>query len=506
MKRAILITTFLFLLSAGAFAQTDEAVREKAFAEKFDAYVRTTMEKIPDVPGLAVVVVKDDRAIFVRAYGFADREAGTKADTDTLFYIASSTKSFTALAAALIDHEGTIKLSDPVNRYTGRMTMKTAIPDQVTIRDLLTHTSGLTNDPLTFRMAFTGDSDPKEMANVFAGATAYDAAAYGKYKYTNLGYNIYGVLLQEHLRLKWQDVLQKRVFDPLRMKHTTAYPSRSAAKKWTLANGYFFDAGTGNLIRAPLAKTDNNMQSAGGIFTSISDAGRWLAANINDGRVDGKQVFPADVMSALHTGYTQTTRNAPPFTGDGEYGLGWQVGRYKGDRVVYHPGGFTGYSSNISFMPDKKIGVAVLVNNDMVGSRVGATLTTYAFDLWGGADNTDAFYAKQLQDTVDGYKRIKQQMRLSVEQRASRKSQLTLPPAEYAGSYYNEFYGTIEVVAAGSGLTIKMGNINTVSTPYTEKDTIRVEMTPGMGETIKFTKNGDKVASLSYSGSVFTRR
>jgi CubicO group peptidase (beta-lactamase class C family) len=87
-------------------------------------------------------VIKDDKPIFLRAYGMADKEAGIKADTDTLYYIASSTKSFTALAAAMLDQEGKIKFSDPVTKYTPGIRFKNDIPDKITIRDLLTHTSG----------------------------------------------------------------------------------------------------------------------------------------------------------------------------------------------------------------------------------------------------------------------------------------------------------------------------------------------------------------------------
>jgi CubicO group peptidase (beta-lactamase class C family) len=96
------------------------------------------------------------------------------------------------------------------------------------------------------------------------------------------------------------------------------------------------------------------MQSAGGIFASISDIGRWLEMNMNDGKLDGKQVVPGDIVRAVHTGYTQTNRNIPPFLGNGEYGLGWQIGKYRDDKVIYHHGGFTGYRSHISYMPDKK--------------------------------------------------------------------------------------------------------------------------------------------------------
>lgn len=502
---AALVIALLFN-SVCTFAQPRADRTPKEFVANYEAYVRKSMESVPDLPAIAIVVIKDDKPIFVRAYGMADREAGIKADANTMFYIASSTKSFTALAAALLDRDGKIKLGDPITKYAEGITFKNPIPDKVTVRDLLVHTSGLDNDPLTFRMAYSGESADKDMANVFAGATTYSDTAYGKYKYDNLGYNIYAVLLQNHMKKKWQDLLQERVFDPLGMGHTTAYISKAGAKKWNVAAPYIFSTESGKAARAPLTKTDSNMQSAGGLFASASDIGRWLNMNINGGKLDGKQVFPADVIRAAHTGYTKTTRDAPPFTGDGEYGLGWQIGKYKNEKVIYHHGGFPGYRSHISFMPDKRIGVAVLVNDGSIGGRTSHMIATYAYDWWLGSENFEADYARQLQDLVASYDQGKRQMIAAAADRAKRTWQLSMPREAYSGKYANEYFGTIDIKNVGDQLAVTMGNIKCVATAFTEPETIRVEMVPGSGEVIKFNKAGDeKVGGLSYNGVVFRK-
>src|ERR1043165_9192973 len=292
MKKAIVISLVALLLnSAGVFvfAQTARPANEKDFVAAFDAQIQKTIAAFPALPGIAFVVIKDDRPIFLRAYGMADKESGIKADTDTLFYIASSTKSFTALAAAMLDKEGKIKLSDPVTKYTPGIRFKSELPDKVTIRDLLTHTSGLRNVPLINRLAFTGQIEQRELDHVFAEGTSFNEPTFGKYAYTNLGYNIYGLVLHYHLHKKWQDLLQERIFDTAGLKHTTAYVIDS-------------DANAGQMVRSQLEKTDENMQSAGGIFMSISDLGTWLNLNMNEGRLGGKQVYPPDVIRLAHTG------------------------------------------------------------------------------------------------------------------------------------------------------------------------------------------------------------
>ena len=512
MKKAILAALVSLLLnsaSVSVFAQT--AVRtEKDFTAAYDAQVQKTFAAFPDLPGMAIVVIKDDKPIFVRAFGMADKEAGVKADTDTLYYIASSTKSFTALAAAMLDQEGKIKLSDPVTKYTEGIHFKNDIPEKITIRDLLTHTSGLRNMGLVNRLAFTGQIDQRDIDHVFADGTTLNEANFGKYVYTNLGYNIYGLALHYHLHKKWQDVLQERVFSPAGMKHTTAYVSQARAKKFKIAAPYVIStdgADAGKMVRSQLEKTDENMQSAGGIFMSISDLGTWLNVNMNDGKLGGKQIFPADLIRKVHTGYTKSTRNEPPFSGDGEYGLGWQIGTYHNEKVIYHHGGYPGYRSHVSFMPDKRIAIGVLVNNDLLGGRLADLLAAYAYDWWLQTDNFETDYAKEIDQTVKVLADRTQGIAAEAAQRAKREWQLTKPFADYAGKYSNELLGTIDIVAKEKTLAVRMGHINTVATPFTQPDSIRVVMLPGgNGEVIGFTKDAEgNITSLNYGGAVFTK-
>ena len=513
MKKAIVISLVAVVLNSACpfiFDQTLQPASEKDFDAAYDAQIRKTMATFPDLPGIAIVVIKDDRPIFVRAYGMADKEAGIKANSDTLFYTGSSTKSFTALAAAMLDQEGKIKLSDPVTKYTPGIRFKNEIPDKITIQDLLTHTSGLRNGALVNRLAFTGQIDQREIDYVFAEGTTFNEANFGKYNYTNLGYNIYGLALHYHLNKKWQDLLQERIFDPAGLKHTTAYISKARANKFKIVVPYVISTDVpdaGRMVRSGLEKTDENMQSAGGIFMSISDLGRWLNLNMNGGKLDGKQVVPADLIRKTQTGYTKSTRNVPPFSGDGEYGLGWQIGKYRNEKVVYHHGGYPGYRSHASFMPERKVAVGVLVNNDALGGRLADMLAAYAYDWWLQTENLEVDYAQQLQETLASYENRKQRIVAEAAERAKREWQLTKPFTDYAGKYRNELLGTFEIVARDKTLAVRMGNMNTLATPYTEKDTIRVVMEPGgNGDVIAFIKDAEgRFGSMTYAGVTFTK-
>jgi CubicO group peptidase (beta-lactamase class C family) len=500
-----LIIASILVSPLAGLAQAPTQISEKEFTTELDAYIRRSMEAVPEIPSIAMVVVKGDKPIFTRAYGLANKESGTQADVNTLYYTGSLTKSYTALAAALLDREGKIKLSNPMAKYAPGVTFKSPIPEKITIQNLLTHTSALRNGPLIFRTAFSGEIDDKDIMRVFAEGTTFNEQNYGKYAYTNLGYNIYGLLLKLSLQKKWQDVLQEKVFGPLGLRQTSASVSKPRAAKLTIANPYLFSPDTESVIRAPIEKQDNNMQEAGGIVTSISDLGRWLNVNMNNGKIEGRQVIPADVMEKVHTAYVDATYEEPPFAGNGKYSMGWLMGKSRGENVVFHDGGYPGWYCHVSYMPDKKFGVALLVNENVVGRRVGQLLAGYAYDRWLAADTPES-YVKQLQDITTQFGRIKQQMIASVKSRAGRTSQLTRPLADYTGRYSNEMQGNIDIVVEQNTLAVRMGYINVVSTPFTQKDTIRVEMLPGQGEVIGFGTNTDgKIDSLTYAGLKFVR-
>jgi len=251
MQKMLLLAIVSFVLGPiAACAQVATPVSEKDLDHELDAYIRKAMAAIPEIPSVAMVVVKDGKPIFMRAYGLANKETGTKADANTLYYIASSTKSYMALAAAILDREGKIKLSDPVTKYAPGVTFKNALPDKVKVRDLLTHTSGLANEPLTWRVAYSGEIDDKDMLRVFAEGTTFDEKSYGKFAYTNLGYNIYALLVKLSLGKKWQDVLQEKVFGPLGLKQTSSYVSKMRAAKLMIADSYLYNPNAEAVVRS----------------------------------------------------------------------------------------------------------------------------------------------------------------------------------------------------------------------------------------------------------------
>ena len=137
------------------------------------------------------------------------------------------------------------------------------------------------------------------------------------------------------------------------------------------------------------------MQAAGGMYTTAADAARWLEVQLNEGRLDGKQVIPAAVIRETHRVAGKTDAAYGPFERKG-YGLGWYIGTYAQEPMLHHFGGFGGAHSHISFMPKRNLGVAVLVNESGLGGRLAVLLATLAYDSLRGVP--DAF--AQAEETI----------------------------------------------------------------------------------------------------------
>ena len=477
---------------------------KQQLAGNVDSFTNKILERIPGIPGLVIAIVDENGPFFIKGFGWADKEANIKADENTVYYIASCTKSFMGLTAALLDHEKKILLDKSFKNYFTSIQFKNEIGNNVTNRDLLTHTSGLENGPLTFRMAYSGAIEKNDILNLLSTTTVAKKEP-GVFNYDNLGYNIYGLELQEHLHLKWQDLLQEKVFAPLEMRHTTAYVSLAEKNKWKMAAPY--DAfGEKGLTKISLTKKDNTMQSAGGVITTAADLSKWLQAQINLGKIKNKQVFPADVVKYAQTGIANYEKQSYPFTAGGKYALGWNVSNYQNENIIYHFGGYPGFKAHTSFMPGKKIGLVILTNEGNVGAAASDIIAAYIYDRVTDAPGAEEQLSKMIGELETRYKQGIESTQKGFAERAKRTSQLTLPLDSYVGKYHHELLGDIDVNIENNALAVSFGNLHAVSTPFTQKETIRVELIPGQGKVVAFKPDDqNKINTLTYENAEYKR-
>jgi CubicO group peptidase (beta-lactamase class C family) len=451
-------------------------------------------------PGMSVVVVVDTAVLYIGGFGYADLATQRPVTDATVFYIASSTKSFTGLAAALLDREGILSLDAPLSRHLADVRLHAPLSaDSITIRELLTHTHGIANDgPVVFRTAYSGEHDPAMLARLLVQHVPDERG--GAFRYGNIGYNVASLAVDRAVGTSWKDVLHDRVLQPAGMRNTTAYVSR--ADRALLAQPYA-PADTG-FDRIPYAKMDGNMHAAGGLVSTAADMARWLEVNLNDGMLDGRRVFPAAVMREVHRLQVPHADSLERWPRHG-YALGWQVGTYAGDTLLHHFGGFPGFDAHVSFMPQRRVGVAVLANGGFGGGLMDQ-VSQYVYDVLAGSVDPVAGASRRRAELATRIEGARARIAANRAERRARPQGLPHPLEAYAGTYESPTHGRLVWTLEEGRLVARIGALRSVAeTMNGAENVLRVELVPGSGTTVRFTFEGDRAVRAAWNGIAFER-
>lgn len=449
-------------------------------------------------PGMAVVVVRDSQVVYLKGFGYADVETKREVTPQTVFYIASTTKSFTGLAASMLAGAGTFDLDAPVSRYLPQLRFAEPLrADSITIRSLLSHTHGIDNaGPVVIRLAYTGEY--RDDAHLVELLAHHGAASSGRsYRYGNIGYNVAALAMDAVTKESWKETLRRLLFDPLRMTSTGAYVSKVAPNRLAMPYG---TTPTG-FARIPYGKTDANMQSAGGLVTTAADMGRWLEMHIGMGRVDGRQVIPAAAVAETHKAQATFSQSGRGVRTVG-YGFGWNIALLGEDTLLTHGGGFAGFATHMSFMPQRRIGVAVLTNNGELGSGLAELTAQQIYRVLTGSGRIDedslAAIGRQLARAREG-------MAAERARRAARPQTLPYPLAAYAGTYEDPVFGRFELRLVDGKLEARAGAAWSAVEVYdATRNQLRVELF-GSGEVATVTMK-DGIAESIMVGRTTVRR
>jgi CubicO group peptidase (beta-lactamase class C family) len=249
------------------------------------------------------------------------------------------------------------------------------------------------------------------------------------------------------------------------------------------------------------------MQAAGGLISTAADLARWLEMQINVGRVDGKQVFPARVVA--ETQRIQTPIESKPGEGPSNIGytLGWNVSVIDGDTVLHHGGGFSAFRTYIAFGKNSKTGVAIMTNEGTIGGRVIDFLTDYVLERGRGAAGVEERFNQRLAKFETQLQKAREGIAADRARRAARPQTLRLPMEAYAGTYENAQIGTMRWTVRDGRLWANLGLLKSIAEVYDGTNhKLRVEMEPGSGEVVEFKVADEKVVGLKFSNREFTRR
>lgn len=339
-----------FAASLCAFAALAQAAAPLPLEARIDAAVAPYFKA--DAPGGVVIVVKDRQVIYRKGFGLADVANAVPMKGGEQHRIGSLTKQFTATAILLLEQDGKLALSDRLSAY---LPGYPAHGRDITIEHLLTHTAGLPNytSKPGFRALLNKDLAVHEVIDTFKD-DPLEFAPGSKHAYSNSGYVLLGAVIEKVSGMSYAQFVERRIFSPLGMKDT-AYDghARGAAPRAvahsTTPGG--FRLATHMSMTLPYA--------AGALVSTADDLARW-----NDAIVEGKLLKPANWQRA----FTPSKLTHGESTG---YGYGWRIDTLQGRLRIWHGGGAPGHSAHALRLPEEKLFVAVLVNNDRHSESTG---------------------------------------------------------------------------------------------------------------------------------------
>ena len=316
MRRPALLPLTCFTLALLAGGCTPHSAVEPVSLEDNNAVFSFALQELqekPEFAGAVTMVVGPDRIIALEAFGLADIASGRPMRKDSLFWIASMTKPITAMGVLMLVEEGKLGLDDPVEKYLPSFkaqklatpTGPVPTPRPVTIRDLLTHTSGLSAASLTAANQPV-DTVPLAAMVDHSGRTPLISAPGAKWAYSNTGINALGRIIEVVSGQPYPDFVQKRFFDPLGMNSTSFWPDDTLQA--SLATPYRKDKATGKLIAAGNSRFSNPLQNrartaipAGGLFSTANDLAQLCQMILRGGELDGHRFLRPETLKLMTT-------------------------------------------------------------------------------------------------------------------------------------------------------------------------------------------------------------
>jgi len=333
MRRVAFLTTFLLVFSISGLAQN-------SIESRVDAYIKSEMEK-QKIPGVALAVIRDGKIILAKGYGLANLEHQIPVKPETIFQSGSMGKQFTATAVMMLMEAGKLNLDDRISKYFSEVP---STWEKITVRHLLTHTSGMTDYPadFDFRRDYTEDELLQRIKTVPLGFQPGE-----KWSYSNLGYVTLGLLIHKVSGQFYGDFLRDRVFKPLLM--TTARVISEEDIVPNRAAGY-------RLVKDELknqgwVSPSLNTTADGALYLTVYDMAKWDAALYTE------QLLKKTSLDQMWTPVKLNNGSTHP------YGFGWGLRDLRGHRIIEHGGAWQGFKAHIARFVNDRFTVVLFANS-----------------------------------------------------------------------------------------------------------------------------------------------
>lgn len=389
-----------------------------------------------EIPGFAIAIVKDNKPLYTGAFGFKDVKNKKKISPDTQFSIASCSKTFTTAAMGILVDEKKLDWDKPVKEYMPDFQLKDAsASNKITPRDLVCHRSGL---PRYDWVWYTSKSSRKEIVERLRYLDLSKDFR-SAYQYNNLMFIVAGYLIEVISGMTWEKFVEKKLLTQLNMNNT---------------NFSINDMTKGKDFAKPYMKVDGKIREinhlyldpsgpAGSMNSSPNDIAKWLLFQLAGGKTDKKsQLISTKTLNELRTPQILIPDDSPhPEIPMMAYGLGWNLKIFRGRKLFGHGGSIDGFSTNISFMPDKNLGIAVFANLESTAGHLAAAYSVYDIILKNAPVDWNSFFLDLHKKEID---KEEQEKKDEVKNRKT-GAPPSHPLKDFAGKYKNPAYGTIEI-------------------------------------------------------------
>lgn len=433
MKYFIIVPLYIILNLSSAFSQKQQLFINN---KDIDKYISSTLEEW-EVPGCAIAITKADKLLYSNGYGYRDVENKLPVTPNTVFKIASCTKSFTAAATGLLVNQNILDWNEPVKKYLPELEFSTTeLTNSTTLRDLLNHRTGIIDDD----WSWVGDHiDAKRMLEILSAMPQGQSFRSGYY-YNNMAYALAGYLSTVKTNSSWRDLIRKFFFEPLSMT-SSLFSHNELSEIDNFSYGYEWNDSLKTFIRGNLSEHLTDSLSVCEPFAFISssanDLAKWLQMFLNKGNFGGKQIIPKVIFKELVKPVNYMYAPKYPELAEGHYCMGWEKNYYKRYPLMQHSGGLTGFKSYMSYMPEDSIGIVVLCNGQPY--RFAEAVSYDLYDMILGLTRTawsDRFLAEQKNN-----KQEKEKPETEIN-----GTHPSLDLSAYAGVYFSKLLGTMKVV------------------------------------------------------------
>jgi CubicO group peptidase (beta-lactamase class C family) len=470
--RSIVLASTLSLILAAPFcitAQEKSHVTSEQVTHAVQELEKLAQKQIQEnaLPGLAVAVVFQDKAVYAKGFGVRDTSAKVPVNADTVFQLASLSKPIGSTVVAELVGEGKITWDSKLSALDPSFAMFDPwVTREITIRDMYAHRSGLPEHAgdLLEDLGFTRPEILHRLRYQHPGSSFRS-----HYAYTNFGMTEGGIAAAKASGLEWENASEEKLYWPLGMTSTSSRYSDFMARRNKALGHVLVD---GKWVQK--FKRDPDAQSpTGGVSSSVNDLAKWMRLQLANGKFDGKQIVDEKALAETHhphmlTGFNPFTQ-LPTF-----YGLGWNVGYDpEGRSRLNHSGAFgLGAATYVNLVPGEQLGIVVLTNAYPIG--IAEALGTTFADI--------ALYGKPTQDWFALYKQVYSNPATIGTVLGFDYSKPPASPAPalknsaYVGRYTNEYFGDISIVEKQGGLAIVQGPKNkTFPMKHYDRDTFTYE-------------------------------